>query len=836
MRRLILGLLLGTTLSGLRAQAGQSLFEFPAPSALSSYGLRALALLSCAVALYHARRLFHPRTQNSLLLAGIALGYALAGFFLLPFQSSASVLWIGALAVAAPLVAAVVRRGLDGRPHESHTLGLGPLAGLAVCAAGVTLAVEGTARGMRLLGAAGSLDDTIFGSVFLVLAAFGAVAFARTLGQLGKADAAKDWGRGRAIEIALAIAAALTLLSQRGLFGLATHIGLRDFMRRYGQDSFDNGMFGYDGIMATAVWIAPAFAVGTAVGCARRASELTALAVGSALACLAIPLRLATDGADPSTAATSATLVHEGVLVAAVGALVTAATRRKAGEGPPRAIGLLIAVACAVAAFALPPPNIIVATPWKRLPTVPTFTLETGAGQIAISPGGMDVDAVSLAGTFVTPDVREAQADRNRIVTSMTLLDEISRARGVDVLLIGQLTPGRALTLTDMGARRIDRTAGWHEVMPALEERLFDERGRQRPAGDVLSPSEARARLDSYALVLALATKGDAPIVPRDLPEASGSPGEPIVVLWIDAGHGVHRRALPAPLLLDADGVEELGVALVRGIDPAEAFANGGRALFEPGAPVDRLTAWRERTVRGPRRQQVGRFLFTRALAGGNDGTPQGELAHGLSLHYGVQQRSSMFETPEQQIELSTEGLDALAAALTETPPDAFTREVWGGLARVLVGHRNVNAIYDYLEPLVERWGPWPELSLALAHADLESLEPTDALERVEGIGEGWGPVAGQALELEARARGELDDHQGAAAALRRLGAVAPSSWQRRQLAIQATLAGEPDGPELLQQLLAEEPEDEELRALLEEGIAPEGPGAPVSGHLNHDH
>lgn len=818
MKRFILGSILGVAVSTLRAQPGQTLFEFPAAGALSSYGMRAVALLSCALALFHARSLFHERRQNTVLLLGITIGFVLHGLFILPLQSSPCRILMVAAAIAPPLLARLLRRGPRTPAPEETGLGTLALVGVALCAIGVTVALEGTARQARLLGAGASLDDTIFGGVFLALATFGGVAFARTLAQIRD-----DWGRGRALETALVLSAGLTLLSQRALETLSTNGGLRQFMRRYGEETVNYGMLGYDGILAVAVWIAPAFALGTAIACARRASELTAIAGGAAIGCLVILIP-----GEPSNVA----LIERGILVASVGALAAASLRPKRSDGLPITIALAAVAVGLVSPFVTEPRATMIHGPWKRFPVAPSMAFETTIGLVTVAPGGADVDVVGINGVQMTPDLAQAGADRNQIVASVELLDEMTVATGFNVLLIGQLTPGRALTLTDLGARRIDRTAAWHQTMPRLEERLFTERGHDLPPGEILSPSDARQRFGSFDLVLALPVKGPAPLLPTDFDaEAEGSP---LVVLWVDGGYGIHRRNLGRPVLLSSGGVQDLAVGLVY---PNLEEESGLASIFAPSIGFDRLTTWRDGQLRSPRRHQLGLTRFTQALAASNADGNLGKFARGLTLHHAAQQRSSIFETPEQTIETSDEALGELFDALGPgSAPGAFARETWNGISIALIGKRDILSVYRYLEPLAERWGPWPELQIALAIADMESLEPADALARLQDFERAPVSLKARALDLSARAQAELGDHAGASRTLRQLGELAPSHWQRRQLGIEATLAEEPDGPEILAEILLEDPDDLDVRALVEQGVAPQPPGAGASGHLNHDH
>ena len=61
----------------------------------------------------------------------------------------------------------------------------------------------------------------------------------------------------------------------------------------------------------------------------------------------------------------------------------------------------------------------------------------------------------------------------------------------------------------------------------------------------------------------------------------------------------------------------------------------------------------------------------------------------------------------------------AQVAALLEREPDAFARELYAGLARVLTGKRDVGLIYEVLEQVAEEHAVWPILELALAYGDV---------------------------------------------------------------------------------------------------------------------
>ena len=104
------------------------------------------------------------------------------------------------------------------------------------------------------------------------------------------------------------------------------------------------------------------------------------------------------------------------------------------------------------------------------------------------------------------------------------------------------------------------------------------------------------------------------------------------------------------------------------------------------------------------------------------------ELTRGLALHFAAQQLSSPYETRAQQIELEEEALRAFfAAAPAAGKLDPFTRVLWEALAWLCMEKRMPEHALVYLEPMAERFAPWPALDRAVARAYLEVLEPATA-------------------------------------------------------------------------------------------------------------
>ena len=190
-------------------------------------------------------------------------------------------------------------------------------------------------------------------------------------------------------------------------------------------------------------------------------------------------------------------------------------------------------------------------------------------------------------------------------------------------------------------------------------------------------------------------------------------------------------------------------------------------------------------------------------------------LIQGLASFAHLQIPSSPFETESQQVEIDASVLDLLRDEALVGPPSMFTREAWNWLARVLSGKRDVALIESHIAPIAARWAPWPELEIALARADLEALDPETAVRRLTPLA-GSSTAQAELLALLSEAQEQTGDVAAAVQAWRRAHESRPADRSiRRRLAMARVRAGEPGARSAIEALLAEEPEDEELRAFL---------------------
>jgi hypothetical protein len=301
----------------------------------------------------------------------------------------------------------------------------------------------------------------------------------------------------------------------------------------------------------------------------------------------------------------------------------------------------------------------------------------------------------------------------------------------------------------------------------------------------------------------------DLVIAPPTQPSGTRAPprpraGHPAAIAWLYAEGELAHLDLGERVLLASDGLGQLALGVHHG---------------EQGIPVGRPRAGRTAL------QILSMWPFDRSreflreiterLAAASEGSAFADLAQGLRLHFAAQARSSPWETEAQKTEIDGAALAHLrAAALAAapgTPDEHFLRSLWNGLARTLVEKRSIELIYEHLGPLAQAHGPWTELERALAHADLEMLDPASAAGHLRAV------VAQEPYDLDARltlarALEMAGDPAGAAVELARVLEIQPQRRElRRWRAMALVRAGDPQGGALLEVLLAEDPDDEEL-------------------------
>lgn len=894
MRPLLVGFLAGVVLAVARAPLGVELLQLPATSAATAYGFRAAGLGVVALGIALAGPGLGAPLAVGRLALGAALGLLYRGLvwergllellvvvvpllaagaarrsFLGGLLRSALAAVIGALLLllseaerpgafvvfgACALLAMVLAGRCPGPAGAGSKAGSeagansglrgGELSALALAGAGVAIVLEALGRHLRLLGGGLPQEGALFGGLLALLVAAGAGAFAFSF------PSAPSRALGRSLGLAGAALGGFVGLRTLGHFarptGYANYTkGLVHRWPALPEGIAQQGTLFNELVLASPVLALPALLLGAGLRALTRASELSALLFGAALGLALFPVLLTPASVLPAVGGLGAEAVHSasllpvGAKLTALGALLALLLARRLG----RLAGVLGAAAClgaAVAAFLLPAPRTLLLSPWEQRIPAPELVLDTPEGLLTVEPSGGGIDCVTLDRREIAPRLEQAALDREQIESAwLALPSELRAGPELRVLLVGQLTPGRALTLSELGATRIDRSASWHASMPALEEVLF--RGFELPQGEVLRPAEARRRIaaGAYELVLVPSVAGPAPTTrglgwPRALGGAVPAP-RTVAVVWIDSRRDLAHRALGARVLCCTADLEDLALGIVYASPPGLRPELPG--ALEAGRPIPAADPLSTLLLRRELRPIESRRRIARRLAGANQEGRAGLLADALARFYAEQRPGSTYEKRAQRVVLSAEVLHELReAAMSAAALDPFLTQVIEALAAILRGKRAVEEILEVLEPIADRHPGWPALEEALAYADLELLEPELAAQRMEWLLEERGPTA-ERLLLAGEGRAQNGEPRLAAAHFRRAWELEPGNRDlRRRLAIQLVLAGEPEGGTLVRELLAEQPEDEELRAFLGPGPYPELPrGYPLHVQRHED-
>ena len=822
--RLLHGLCAGILLAVLRAPLGLDWTQVAVVQGTSAALFRAAAFLVIALALDGRRAAFRGGLGAGWL-AALALGFGTQLFLLdrVP-ESRAGYALLCVLAVLFLRTLAGARVQDDADPEP---LARGERAWLLALGAGVALALEGLAHETGLF-TGGTADDTgLVAFVFLLLLALGAGAFGPLAARMQAA------GPRFAAGLALAAASALIglgFLARLGPDGLYAYLDRMDRVVELGRrldgvlavdlglastprlDGASIGTLWTTALLAAEALALPAFGLGAALGSLRNVGRASHALLGAALGLLVRPhlVRLLAEPLPPGEyPITSWQLLAGGALLAAL------ALAGLAWSGPRRA-GLVLAALAAGLPWLHPGLSIPTLSPWSVRPIEAQLVLPSADGLLAVEPLRGGLLGLTLDRKRLTPALDEEIGDELGLRSAFDLLAPEVRARSVRALVVGQVTPARARVLRSLGTLELERTAPWHAAMPAIETLLFA--GEEAPPGRIVPPGAARARLarGEYDWVVAWGARG--PIVTwrseaRELwggveaprMTALDVPDGTVGVAWFPADARLGRGVALAPLLLTFDQLERPSFGLVRGA------ASTSSPLFE-------LPAWRgpscaENLMRMP---QLRAFELEKAWAAGLESDTHPALARGLALHYGAQALSSPYETRAQQIELDE---DALRSFIEAVPPpeglDRLSSALWDSLAWLFLEKRQPEFALVYLEPVAERFAPWPMLDRTLAHAYRELLEPDMALRFAERA-LALHPYDIDLLVEAGRAALELGEPTRAIGYLERALALQTGRPDlQRALGLALLSAGDERGRALLQPLLDEHPEDQELREAL---------------------
>ncbi|HED65156.1 MAG TPA: tetratricopeptide repeat protein [Planctomycetes bacterium] len=842
-RSLLYGLLAGAFLAVVRAPAGLDWTQFHAVEGSTAALFRAAALAAVSIFLGAGRSAFRsPRWAPGLLL-GLAVGFAGAGLALSPpIDLSAPLAGRTGFGLAL-LVALPLLRWIAGPvPAPDGAIEGEPAApreriGLATAGAGLALALENLAAHLRPFGGGLALDDTLFATSFLLAALIGAAAF----GALVARPALARLG----LSVGATLAAASASWGLGYLMGLDTNaLWLR--LQRFGLDLSRIGSPGADLLLGATVLVVPGFLLGAGIVAARSPTRLRSLLLGGAVGLLLYgPLLAALSPESHEPSAALEQMRHVAIASTLLAALATLAILLRP-KGLAGWIGVLLAIAAPLASSRVSMEHYHGA-PWYDVELEPLAVVPAGAGTVELLrlPSGAPV--VMLDGRRLTPTPDEEEFDDRRLLTAWGLLPEAVRnGEGPRVLFVGVMTARRADLLRRLTKRPIDQTAPWFEAQRALDELLLSDEARARIT--LIAPAEARRRIasGSYDLVLVPEVVGpiqstqaanrirwgvtEAPLLGSlDLPEGT------VGVAWVRADSTLARRRLDGPLLLTLDRLATLVVGVVRGGPLADRSDVG----VDEEPPL--LFAGDEEPSRGDTRALLETIPWFRGfrlqaetakrIARGTEAeSPDSRAAHtarGIALHLAAQGPSSPFDTIEETVEIEEDALREWTAGLRKEPGmDPLTRSLWVDLAHVLTKQRTPDLVLAFVEPVADAYGPWPALDAAAARAHRELLDPDAAMERYERALPGAWSNLSLVLEAAETAR-ELGRPERAVEicrmALEKQGA---RTELLRALAISLHASGDPEADGMLRQLLEHDPEDEEVRALLE--VGPVGPESPT--------
>jgi hypothetical protein len=445
----------------------------------------------------------------------------------------------------------------------------------------------------------------------------------------------------------------------------------------------------------------------------------------------------------------------------------------------------------------------------------------------------------------VTPLPDEEAGEEAALRASFAALAP-ERRGSARVLFVGQLDPSRAAVLERLGASAVDRTAPWSDAAGRIEAALF---GSAPPPGERLTPGEARARIaaGAYDLVVALPVRGPklvalnearAPLAPAQAPVSGALANDTAAAVWLDPGSGIAANDLGERVLIAGASPEQLYVGLLLGPLESPATDSPERGLLVPSGAANALAApelldarWLV-AWRGDERRAELAARLARAAGDARSGA-RGTL-RGLAAYYAAQRPSSPWETPAEQLELEPEALAAAAeSALASADPDAFTRALWEHWATVLAEKRMPDLVLRYVGPIAAAWPPNRAFELALARSELELTAPDAAVAHLARALDA-SPHDIELRLLLAACRRELGEHE---AEERELVAALELQPGRRDivrlLAMCRARLGQPEARAAIQELLLEDPDDEELARFLESGPPPP-PGPALNPEAPH--
>ncbi len=728
------------------------------------------------------------------------------------------------MATALMVLMGIVLGYLGRRGHEAaqSTPDLKLFGILLMGGVGTALGLHGLARILSRMSDSGQGSTSVTLATLIILMAVGAFSFGRPL----PSDAKKRDKFHAFVWVALILA---VFAAMRAEETLGTDRGLLSLMRRFGLDSSYAGTTVGELLTSVSVLILPAFALGTLALILRDARRVSVVIMGAALGTFLVPLGLISQGFDSAGLQPSLQLVLIGMILI----LSTACSvwLRQNNKVASAIVGLSVIALGFGYRSIMPKDPILVAKPWQRTLVEPIWQLETPQGQLAVTSDGMGSYQVLLDQVSLTAHADQARLHARCMELSMGLLPEETR-KNARILLIGVLSPHIANRLHGLGASTIDRLTPFDAAATkACEEVVAGGQNVPESLGDRIGAAEASRRLrdDRYDLVLGLPVQGIHAPWPGDIPESKAR-----VLIWKSLDGLQSSFGTDQPLLLCSDGLARFAVAWTS-LDPEQTV---GGVWGTMGADADGVSRFRWNKLRPWDRSPVALSHGMRSLAAGASDS-DADLFRGLADLFEAQQHSSPFETEFQRFELPRDEVVQLVQAMQSGSQSQFHLELAGGLARTMVGKRDVGAIMEFLPGLSTALGEPFELERSLARAEMESLEPAAAATRLLRLRKAWPQEESMLEELAAA----LDQSGQAAEAVKvweTLKTIHGGEWHfEKGWVLSLVRAGDARGPEALRNALAKAPKDPDLLSVSQSGPLPpvEQGFQPSDGsHEGHDH
>ena len=703
--------------------------------------------------------------------------------------------------------------------------------------AGFTVVLPLTALLRRLwrLGMSEATDFQITAWVLGFLFAAGAIAF----GRLIPAHRLR-FGAG----IALACYGLTCLAGHRAAETLATNRGLRSLVRRFELDLSYVGTHVYGVLVGVSILIMPAFAIGALLYALQSRAQRFGLAIGAGLGVQATPWILDREWAWNTQMGPTSVLLLVGVALAGLSAAcILSRGQRWLWAGGTLAVTV---AACSMYPFGM----LVQGKPWSRAVKEVLWAYDAPKGQLAIVSEGIEGFSVRFDQRQITPTMEWLRLDQRMLQASLATYRGRHGA-SPKVLFSGLLTPERAAILKGYGVERVDRVGPYWRFGMLTERRLFggghghgsdhpaggqadsghdDSSHPNLPRGEWLAPNQAWQRVQDgrYDLIM----------VPPESFAFGDTPPGVWQVRWTRVDDGAAQQPGPEDdWLLVADGLQRFALGWVDGATEWEAPP--GLWSLPPGEPralASRLGWMGLREWERPERARQA--FFARSAASATDAGRR-TLWETLADLQAMQRHSSPWESEAERLEWDATIIERIASSLLALPADNFTVEMAGGLARILVGKREIAPLLEWLPQLSQHMGEPYELERSIARGELESLEPKAAAQRLSRLRSRFPEDAGLLREL-AIAYDQSNRPSDSKGIWAQILAGDPGDSDAEKAWVMALLRSEdPRGKEALQSLKDRFPEDLGLQEVSQNGPYPvlEPSYRPLeSRHDGHGH